>query len=337
MSDSLMQRSEIDAAANDWLVRKTAGDLDASEEARFQDWLAADARHRQAWQESWFAWEDMARLTHLAERETLQPAALRERLALWLQRSTAAGCGALLRPVYAVAAIAALLAVTIWLVAPFPSATSGFAELYSTKVAEIRDFRLPDGSTITLGAKSSAGWSTAGNTRRITLLEGEAFFAVAGDAARPFVVQAGDTEVRVIGTQFDIHRGPGTLRVAVAAGAVQVSRVSGATDDVRRLQAGQQIVVAHAQPLGAVRNIDIKGAGDWRNGRLVYEDVTLDEVIADANRYYDGEIQFAANELRGLKITASFQTTEIEQFIDTLLTVLPVKVARPEPGRIVLW
>ncbi len=325
---------KVDAEACDWLVRHSAGDLSADEQARFQQWLAADPDHQHAWQACWLAWEDIAQMTDFKDTEPLQSETLWGRLR---------GVGPWLRPMWGVAAIMVVLAVAFWLSPSDDTTSSGFAALYSTSVAEIRDQQLPDGSRVTLGAKSSIGWSGPGGERRVTLLEGEAYFAVVADTTRPFVVQTGDTRVRVLGTEFDVHRGPAMVRVAVAEGAVQVSRISTEAQpqkmaaNVHQLRAGEQIIAAHGQPLGKVQNIGVSLAGDWRNGRLVYENVTLDEVIADANRYYDGEIQFASDDLRQLKITASFQTTEIDPFINTLLQALPVRVARPKPGRIVLW
>lgn len=328
--------AQIDRQASDWLVRTTAGDMTAGDRRAFDAWLAADPAHRAAYREMERLWGDIAQMDHLAGQPGVDTPLPRERALAWIRRAGALAGPGVWRPALAAAAV---LVVALFWAGLVGDQDPGGAGGYATQVAEIRDVALPDGSLVTLGGRSAIALAFSAEARRVELRAGEAFFAVAHDPGRPFVVAAGDTVVRVVGTKFDMHRGPERVRVTVVEGIVEVTKAepgpeAGGAKQV--LKAGQQIVSAHDAPLAPVRAAPAAEPVPWRVGRLVYDDVSLAEVVADANRYYAGEIVFGAEELRRLKITASFRTDEIDRMISTLEVALPVSARRAAGGRIIL-
>ena len=335
----------IDEEAGTWLVLMGAGNVADADRAAFDAWLAVDPLHAQAYDEATRLWREVAELDHLAGAAGVDQPLFRERLLVAVSRIGDWARDAWTRPATAAAgAFAAIvLVVAIWTGSP-GTRMAPAANHYTTQVAEIRDLRLPDDSIVTLGARSAIEVAFSASERHVTLTEGEAIFSVTRDPARPFVVVAGDAVVRVVGTRFEIHHGPEQVRVTVLEGVVEVTRPEAAATTAagnggpskQVLTAGQAIVAPKGGALRLMRKFTAADTGAWLEGRLVYRDIRLAEVIADANRYFDGEIVFASRELGDLRVTASFRSDEIERLINTLEIALPISADRSLPGKILL-
>lgn len=342
MSVVKLDTRDIDRIAAEWFARVRLDDLSASDKRDFDEWLSADERHRAAYEALGLDWADMRKSSKLAEMASEISADTRPSR----PRVFADWFGRIVRPRAAFAAfggtaLAAMLAWFLFVPAGEPGGVVG--EVLETRVAEIRNATLDDGSLVTIGAKSALEVVFDDTQRRVVLNEGEAFFSVEKDPERPFLVFAGETVVRVVGTQFDVHRGPDGVEVTVLEGVVEV--LEGAVnskelpEDVDKkhvLTAGQK---ALSSPTGEVSDVEAVSAYEtaaWRSGRLVYDNASLREVIADANRYYDGRIELASSAIGDLRVSASFRTDEIDTLVNTLTRGLPVDARRPSPGLIVL-
>jgi transmembrane sensor len=206
------KEADMKAAAREWLLRLSLESPTSADQARFEAWRAEDPRHAEAYQRFESIWHDAATLTEL-ERFAPLPAApdrwprgllsaMRAHPAKW-----AAGVGV----------AGAISVLSVWL--------SMSPTHFATGVAEVREIRLTDGSEVILGARSSIDTSFRDNERRVTMHEGEAFFSVSKNPARPFVVIVGDKEVRVVGTKFEIRRRDMGVRVSVVEGRVEVMQL----------------------------------------------------------------------------------------------------------------
>lgn len=315
-TDSKMNASLIDECARRWLVQVHGGAMTTPERAEFEAWLGADSAHRDAYRRIEQLWRDVSVVGALSDVDVSTSAFSRRRTYL------------------AMAAASVVLAVAL----AFVFVASG-GTVYGTGKGEIREIALADGSHVTLGAQSKLRVAFTEDERRAELQTGEAFFSVAKDRTRPFHVRAGETMVRVVGTQFDLRYGTRSVRVAVREGIVEVmpvahARQPDASVSRRTLTAGQEAVSSGA-------GIDvhaIEGAepGGWRAGRLSYENTRLAEVIADANRYSDSEIVFADELLREVPVTTAFRTDQIDTMLDSLESTQPIVVDRSRSDRIVL-
>lgn len=318
-------QADIDREASGWLARRRLTRLSAAEEAKFGAWCAADPRHAETYEAMAVTLEDVAALRGLAELEPLEG---RPRI---FRRVWTAGAGAV------AAALAAVVVLPPMLDRPDIEA--------STLVAEIRPITLPDGTRVTLGAKSQIKVRFDDEERRVELVVGDAFFDIAQDAARPFVVDAGGTLVHDIGTKFDVRRRAGKVEVGVLEGIVEV-RPSGLlprSTPPRRLEAGQRVraeetgfgPIVTAARVGQVETVTTQ-AGAWRQGRLAYDDTSLTEVVADLNRYYAPGVRLQSSDLGETRLAASFKTDEIDKFLQELPSVAPVLVQRGEGGKVTI-
>src|SRR3546814_7913525 len=166
--------------------------------------------------------------------------------------------------------------------------------------------RLADGSSIELGSDSALSVALGNRQRVVTLYKGEAFFTVAADAGRPFVVQAAGGSTQALGTAFNIKTVEGMAIVTVTEHAVLVAA-----------PAGEQVVLAEGQQvrygpagLAAVVAADLPGVLGWQRNRLVFQDAPLGEVVADLARYSRGGIIITDEPLRRLPVTAVFDAED---------------------------
>lgn len=223
-----------------------------------------------------------------------------------------------------------------------------------TGVAQIRDVTLPDDTTLTLGAQTKVDVHYDRDVRKLTLHEGEAFFAVSFDA-RPFLVESQKTLVTAIGTQFEVHVAHETVRVSVLEGAVIVSPVPGsivpvASSGSRLLRGSEEesepqsvTLVAHQQvtadavgKLGLPRGLAPVEPGAWRSGKRTYVDTPLREIVADANRYSPRSIYIADRKLGERIMSLSFHADNLQQMLNDLSVATPVDVQYTEAGAVIL-
>jgi transmembrane sensor len=203
---------DIKAAARDWLLRMSLESPTMDERAQFAAWCTEDPRHAAAYRRFESIWQDAATLADLKPLAALSPA--RDP---WWRRVRA---GLVVHPLGWAASASLVLAITgigVWLLLK--------PMYYATGVAEVREIHLSDGSEVTLGARSSLEVAFRLHERRVALIYGVAFFSVAKNPSRPFVVRVGDKEVRVVGTKFEIRRDPDDMRVSVVEGSVEVMQV----------------------------------------------------------------------------------------------------------------
>lgn len=313
------EHQRIDGEASNWLVRIEDRGLDAAGERAFDAWLHADSRHAASFSAARQIWQDipaLTGLTHLAPMTVPPSTAVHSRF-----RKLPFGLG--------LAAAAVALA--------FLPSSQG--RQYATGVGQMRTVRLDDGSSVTLGARSSLNVRYSRGERRVVLAGGEALFTVIHSADRPFVVEAGGAVLRDVGTRFDVNLGSSSVRVVVAEGAVEISRV-GQAAPAQFLRAGQGAEIpgdlaekiVMSRPPAQQAPLLVQGDG----GRLAFDNVRLADLAADINRYYAPGVQLASPAIRDLRMTASFRTGEIPAFMGALGATLPVEVERQPSGAFVL-
>ncbi len=195
---------------------------------------------------------------------------------------------------------------------------------YATQRGRSLERPLPDGSALTLDAQSRIELAYDARRRGARLLEGAAFFAVRHDAARPFVVQARDVTVTVLGTRFGVEIEPGgAVLVQVESGRVRVER-GGAAQEIG---AGEGLRIAPGEAPRATTG----PAAPWRHGRLHFDAVPLDEATARLARYARFGLRTDARAAR-LRISGTVEIAHAADWLQALPGVLPVRVVREGDG-----
>ena len=222
---------------------------------------------------------------------------------------------------------------------------------YTTDLGEQRSITLADGSVVFLNTSSRARVWLSPSERRIDLLQGEALFEVAHEPSRPFRVFAAGTMAEAVGTKFNVRRTPDGVQLVVVEGKVLVDNDVGrpgrgttrAPSDADSLAPDQALVAAGQQadlrsnlsaPL--IRKADIVTAASWRMRQLSFDDVGLDEIVAEFNRYNRTPIVVAEPSLARTHLSGVFDANDPDSFIAFLELSTSVEVDRSQSGRIVL-
>jgi ferric-dicitrate binding protein FerR (iron transport regulator) len=223
------------------------------------------------------------------------------------------------------------------------------AQSYSTTGVQTRSVELPDGSRMTLGARTQLSVHYTDERRAIELDRGEALFTVARNPHRPFVVLAGAGAITAVGTQFDVSReldsGADRVTVVVKDGVVEVGPpgaqethvvpMAPSTWTPARVKRGQGISYDAAGPKGQVAEVDAETVAAWVEGRLEYSDVPLRVVIPRVSRYHEKPIVLADEAAGEIPFTGSVFAGQIDSWLHALQTVYPVEITE-SPDRIVI-
>ncbi len=299
-------------AALDWFGRLRDAGTGANGDlpAQFRRWLAQDPRHEVEFRKLEAMWGSPA---FLAAVRQLPP---HRRPRRW-----------------AVAAVAAsvVLALGIW---QYPGLMLAWRADYLTVAGERTTVDLPDGSTMVLNTRSAVAINFRDGARRVQLLQGEAWFDVRHDPQHPFRVAGGFGEAVVKGTSFSVRREDDRDEIILERGRVDAACLCATAEPVALLPGEAVDITDHGpRPPAAV---DPERALAWREGRLVFRDAPLGDVLAELARYTDAPV-FVAN--RGhdrMLVTGNYRLDNIADALRTLADTAGMKVTRLPGGTIIL-
>lgn len=345
---------DLEAQAAAWLAQREEG-FSSEEAEAFARWRAADPRHEQAVRQLEEACKTMERLRDYRPEAKAHPDC--DLLAPTIRKRTR-------RPSYRPAGawlwsagFACCLALFLW--KGFPNWGAEGANdaqrvlRWSTQAAGYQRCRLPDGSQVELNAETSIEYSGTTQARTVRLLRGEAFFTVAKDAARPFVVDTGVVEVKAVGTAFNVQCHESGIAVLVTEGRVRIEptiakdktrseqrseRASSDPSETSELSAGQQAVVSLAAPrkpqVTAVDTSAIRKTLSWQEPRLHFHDTPLAEAVRRFNRVNDVQLELADTALEHVLVAGSFRPGNVDAFVALLEENGVVAVDRSKAGRV---
>lgn len=328
----------VQATAADWLARRERG-LSADEQNHFSEWLLADARHAAAVKEIDLAWRFIRkpRLTGQADfviQAVEQRVRARSRRRRW--RLTLGG-------------LAAVAAVAVGIVLLPEVSPPGLIEVAGRVEVKPERRILPDGSVVELKAGADISFDFSPAQRGVRLIRGEAHFAVAKDAKRPFVVTADAVAVRAVGTEFAVRVDPAAVDVLVTEGRVALERVvfpasasaPAAVAAPTYLDAGNRAVVPVAASASAPMKIQsvaaaqIESALAWRSMRVEFTATPLAEIIGRLNRQNAVQLSLADPALGELRIGGIFWLNDPAGFARLIEASAGLRATSEPDGRIV--
>ena len=324
---------EIRAEASAWIAKLHGPERSAELEEDFRRWLGASQQNARAFEHMTEIWESIAQVNvggmpRLAARESFDVPKRRLRLSL------AAAC------------VLAIAVGVVW-----------FAMIdgrYGTGIGEQRIVNLDDGSRIHLNSATTIDVDIGPTARRLRLESGEAFFDVAKDPTRPFIVTAGDRVVTALGTSFVIRRDPKRLAVTLVEGRVAVSAhvddaaaaslksgTSSESDhrpvlsehdarnagDVLILEPGERVTFAE----GGSAIIDVPrsdATAAWRRGEVVLNDTPLSDAVVEMNRYQRQQLVLEGDDVGKLPISGIYRAGNNEDFANAVAVVYDLEVIR---------
>ncbi len=289
----------VDAQAAAWFSRNRGANADPE---AFAHWLAEPA-HAKAYAEFETLWGQMAELRQQRQPNTLL-AQRRKRVR---------------RPALAVAAALFCALLTMNLGAP--------QTLYKQQIAAqtkgIRQVQLPDGSTLFVNANTRLKIDFSAQRRDIHLLQGQLYIDVAADKERPLWVHSGDSQVRVVGTGFDVRRGQRQLVVTVAHG--QVALLPTPDSQPTLLTAEQRASYDYRSGRVQQSTLDANQVADWRSGHLYFRNRDLASLVDELALYRNQPVQLSDPALANYQVSGSLDVNDPDALLRALPALLPVK------------
>jgi len=216
---------------------------------------------------------------------------------------------------------------------------------FRTALGEQRSVLLADGSRVTLNTASTIELNLQKGRREVRLVQGEALFEVAHDAARPFVVRAGNARLKDLGTQFNVDvRSNGTTvtvvegRVAVdsaatrANAAAQAGQGASGTVEALILGANDRVLITPAGVGVPQRGVDVAASLAWTRRQLMFEHRPLSEVAEEFNRYNRDRIDIDSAELKRQEVTGVFEAKDPASFVAFLSSIPGVEIREGANG-----
>lgn len=326
----------IDDEAAIWLVRLDNGKLSKQLKRELKDWLSADKRHQVALKAMADTWDDMDDVLVSMNNESSP-----EKISLMPIITP------ILKPL-ALAASISFFAILMWGSSSDNIQNSSFA----TTIGQQLDAKFADGSIIHLNTNSHIETEFSDEKRIIKLIKGEALFDVAHDPERPFIVYAGDRLVQAVGTKFIVHLQSENIQVTVTDGKVKMSEVASNTtlSDIKALDSstinkgdlfiakGEQAIAEknQAPTLTHIKAEKMKRELSWLNGKLIFENETLLDIIEEINRYSDITIVLNDPTLHDLRISGRFDLGDSEALIEAIELSFNIKSQRLDSKEVLL-
>jgi transmembrane sensor len=298
------------AAGDDWLA--------------FEQWLAASPAHAAAYEKLEAIWVD------LDGAGDAVAAALDAPVSLEAHRARRAGPS---RRVWlaAGAGLAASLAVGLFTLANLPGAT----ETYVTAPGQTRQVTLADGSRVWINAGSRLDVRLGRRERRVQMAEGEAVFDVTHDPDRPFRIDTGDREVRVVGTEFDLRQRDDAFSLTVRRGLVEVRPSGAPAAQPTRVAAGMRLTRQRGVAQSRLTMASPDDAFAWTRGQLVYAAAPLSEVAADLSRSLGRPVRVADAATGQIRFTGVLALDDRDAIPRRLEAFAPVR-AETRDGAVIL-
>lgn len=339
----------IDEAAA-WFVEMGDAEVSAAARNEFNVWLRASPEHVRAYLQISALWDDASMLGRAA---VLTPQEMLDRaradvnvvpLGLAI-RAERAGSDLTRMPkrrsrapamTLAASILLALLGCGLWI--------QWRQGMYTTGLGEVRTITLADGSTMELNALSSVRVQFRRRERDVDLLEGQAFFQVAKDVTRPFIVHSGAAQVRAVGTEFEVYRRRREIVVTVIEGRValitalpglggapqalplqEVPRSGSAlppgllqADRPAMLLAAGEQVTLDSRVLTHLAHADLMAATAWMQQRLAFSSTPLTEVVEQYNRYHEKRLVILEPALSSFHVSGVFSTADSASLLEFL-------------------
>lgn len=321
--------NQIDEKYWTLLSKSLSNNLSTAEEKELKDWLASDLSHQQLLQEleeSWNAADYYGNRFLPNKEQAWKNISDRLELDADIEQAPVRKLFTWTRAAVAVVLVM-LSSLAIWYATNQPE----WVQIASANT--IKKVILPDGSNIWLSPNSSVRYLDDMNEKkqREVVMEGEAFFEVTHNPARPFIVQALETETKVLGTSFNVlaRAEMPVIQVSVVTGRVQF-RNSNAEKNKLVLEPGSRGIYTKSTAVLIKQQTANKNFLFWKNQKLEFSNATVLEALEDLEKSYGVQFIIKDTSISSKRIITSFQQESIEQIVAELKVLLDVEITKSD-------
>jgi ferric-dicitrate binding protein FerR (iron transport regulator) len=199
------------------------------------------------------------------------------------------------------------------------------------------EISLPDNSHVWLNKESQLTYEKGfSGPERNVKLEGEGFFEVQKDPKRPFIIQTGTIETKVLGTSFNLRNYPSEPSVDLVVATGKVSFKSKASSDEAIVTPGNGASIHKTNRKIKEYSMADNNAWAWRSGTLKFENKPLKEVLVDLERFYRIQIDLKSSNLGACSFSGNFENASLEEVLKVLEITLELNYKRAAKNTIVV-
>jgi transmembrane sensor len=319
---SEIDRLRITAEASAWLTRVQDAGRTPETEAAFRDWLQASEHHQAAFARVTDIWQMLPGGFAIAENS--RPATAVNKTGRW---AVPLGMGA---------AVAFAATVLIAVVINRPESLRPM--IYQTAPGQQQVMTLPDGSQVSMNTDTEIRVMYSRGKRHIELARGEALFDVVHNPKQPFLVLAGDEQVRALGTSFVVRHDADKIAVTLLKGSVELANRTG-KNPLFGDKFASQIILSPGQRVSVGRNLrlvmdqpSIDAATAWRRGKVVFANTPLLEAVNEVNRYGKIKITIRDARISNLRVSGIFNAEETAEFASSMAHIHKLRIKRSDEG-----
>jgi transmembrane sensor len=196
--------------------------------------------------------------------------------------------------------------------------------IFSNFSNDILNVRLPDSSNVYLNKYSKITYYNNFRKKRVLTIEGQVFFKVKRDTLKPFVVNAGESNIKVLGTSFTVETKPQSVEVIVASGKVAFYSTKLKCDTLFLIKGDKGVFKKEGLCLEKLKNNDLNYLA-WENHTLSFVNTPLTQVIHDLEKYYNIKITLTDISISKLHYTSEFNNPSLNEVLNEMELVLNVK------------
>lgn len=345
----------ISDQASAWFARLQADDVSSEERSRFQEWYRAQPQHAEAYDKTRKLWSLLQipaeqvsgrirgesvkgiNTQNSATVDDAEEPAINSGNAQFNNPARPQGGTEANRPTagklgrrFSVVVCLSLLLILAG--RQLPHQLQNWQSDYHTAAGQQLSLELDDGSRLTLNTDTALAVHFSTQQRRIELLRGEAYFEVAPNKQRPFIVDGGDAEARAVGTAFSVRKQAENLRVAVSEGIVEVG--TGSASTLVRAEQQVDVLLTRIQPVLNATNDD---AFAWQRRQVVFNRQPLAEVLDEVNRYRAGRIVAVNPALAERVLSGVFNVGDAGAVTEALQATLHAQAVKLPGGLVLLY
>lgn len=322
-------KNNIEYDSDEFIAQWLADELDAEKQSEFKNWLNANPKEKEYFDNLQKVWQKSGRMkTAAGLSETERWERLSGRLSLGRESHQQPKGKQILWRAVSVAAMLILMisASYYWIV------VRGTVTIY-VPAGKHEIVTLPSGSQVTLNAESSLEYNKIQwDNHRHVILTGEAFFEV--KSGSPFTIQSGHATTRVLGTSFNVKYRQDKVEVACVTGKVQVNLKDASENGVILTPGLASVVQQDSLPTqpGAFNQQQITG---WMSHQFSFESTPLREILAEVERQYNVSVSLKKN-IGDRLVTVSFDGADVAKALDIICLTTGLKYSRLQTGTIIL-
>lgn len=313
---------------DDLLVKYLLGEALPAEVLAVDEWLQQSEENKKYFSQIQQVWEqslELAPAIQVDEKEAWQR--FKKRIENLPAENNAAVVPLYKKITKQWAAVAAviILAVAVWLFYRKPVEETSIAMIEKKTVSRPQTDTLPDGSIITLNRHTEISYPAkfTGTSRKV-LLKGEAFFNVMPDKARPFIIQADEVNITVVGTSFNVKNDDSSTQVIVETGIVKIFF----RNKTIELTKGEKVIINHNTAFLQKNKVRDSLYNYYRSNAIICNATPLQDVVNTLNEAYNVHIVLQDASLRQLLLTSTFKNESIESILSIIQQTFDLRITR---------